>query len=243
MAKAKQVGSWGDIPQETLNAFYAAVEKLREEMIPRDCDGDHPIDVLIVNRMTHQSISYFAVPRDEVYSYATHGYLEVHPDKQQEMTDDTERALVGNVHMASEALERHMRLKQMHNEDRREKSRPFAERIKEACEFCKKRVGFDPNNKGDFYTKTRESYPDFPFVFHSNGERCDAHDVRRAEWQTKHPNYNKPEEPRWCMNPECRCKLPDYDSKKGKKDKNICVNPRCGLDNSKHYPEVADVSG
>lgn len=104
MAKAKQVYSWGDIPQATFEAFYKAVVKLRKEMIPRDCDGDHPIDILIVNRMEQEPINYVAVPRDEVYSYVTHEYLEVHPDRQQEMTDETERALTANVHMAAEVL-------------------------------------------------------------------------------------------------------------------------------------------
>jgi hypothetical protein len=65
--------------------------------------------------------------------------------------------------------------------------------------------------------------------------------LRRLEWEAKHPEYRgKAPEPRWCVNPDCRCKLLDHNSKKGVMDKNICVNPRCGLDNSKHYPEVTD---
>jgi len=178
VAKAKQVYSWGDIPQKTFKEFEAAVEKLREEMIPRDCDGDSPIEVLIVNRMTYEPINYLAVPRNEVYSYITHGFLKVHPDVQQELDDETERGLTANVAMAANALERYMRLKQFHHRDAQEKK----------------------------------------------------------------PTDRKGPEPRWCMNPECRCKLPEYHSKKGKKDMNICVNPRCGLDNTKHYPEaVPDV--
>jgi hypothetical protein len=140
--------------------------------------------------------------------------------------------------MAAEALDRYMCLKHHHNLKEREAKRPFAERIAEACEHCKKGIGFDPKNKGDFYTKTRQSYPDFPLVFHSNGERCEAHEIRRAEFRTTHPGYMPEPTPRWCMNPECRCRLRDEDSRKGKKDRNICLNPLCGMDNSKHYPEA-----
>src|SRR5271154_2604721 len=105
MAKAKQVGSWGDIPQKTFEDFYTAVEKLREDMIPRDCDGDSPIEVLIVNRMVQESISYIPVSRNEVYSYITHGFLKCHPDMQQQLDDETERDLTANVSMAASALE------------------------------------------------------------------------------------------------------------------------------------------
>jgi hypothetical protein len=241
MAKAKQVGSFGDIPQETFEAFYKAVEKLREEMIPRDCDGDSPIEVLIVNRMTHDPINYFAVPRNEVYSYITHDYLEVHPDMQQELDDETERALSDNVHMAANALDRYTRLKLMHNMDAREKKRPLYDRIIDACEGCKKGVGFESADKNGIYKTTREKYPDYPARLHTGDLTCGAFDLRRAEWETRHPEYRgKAPEPRWCMNPECRAKLPEYNSKKGKKDKNICVNSRCRLDNSKYYPEVAE---
>jgi hypothetical protein len=237
MAKAKQVQSWGDIPQATFEAFYKAVMKLREDMIPRDGDGDHPIDIQIVNRMTHEPLNYVAVPRDEVYSYVTHGYLKVHPDKQQEMTDETEQALNANIHMAADALDRHMRLKQHQNWQERVAKRPIADRIKEACPLCKKKAGFT-NDTHDFYGHTREKYPDFPFKFHNDGEECKAFDLRRLQWEAKHPEYRgKSPAPRWCVNPDCRCKLPDYASKKGREDKNICVNPRCGRDNSKHYPE------
>lgn len=238
MAKAKQVGSWGDIPQEQFEAFYKAVAKLREDMIPRDVDGDHPIDIEIVNRMTHEPLNYIPVPRDEVYSYVTHGYLKVHPDKQEEMTDETERALTANVSMATSALDRHMRLKQHKNWSKREANRPFAVRIREACPLCVKKVGF-ADHANDGYKNTREHWPSYPFMRHDNGEECKAFDLRRAEWRTQHPEAeSKHEEPRWCMNQDCRCKLPERNSKKGVKDRNICVNPRCGLDNSKHYPEA-----
>jgi hypothetical protein len=256
MAKAKQVRSWGDIPQETFEAFYKAVAKLREDMVPRDADGDHPIDIQIVNRMTHEPLGYIPVPRAEVYSYATHGFLEVHPDRLSEMEDETERALTANIAMATEALDRYMRLKQHRNWKKREANRPFAVRIREACLLCATKVGF-ADHEHDPYGKTREKYPDFPLMYHSHvvetkeapltydmalaAATCRAFDLRRAEWRTQHPEAwgdIKHEEPRWCANPECRCKLPDRDSKKGVKDRNVCVNPRCGLDNSKHHPEA-----
>ena len=236
MAKAKQVSSWGDIPQKTFEAFFAKVEKLREEMIPRDCDGDSPIEVLIVNRMTHLPISYFPVPRNDVYSYITHGYLEVHPDRQQELTDETERELSNNVHMAGEALDHHMRMKLFKNAQEREHKRPVVDRIKEACASCKRKIGFDPDHNNDSYKVTRAKYPDYPSKYHSDGLECGAFRLHRWVWELNHPETLRPRNAeRWCMNPECRCKLPD----KRNKNANVCVNPRCGLDNSKHYPETS----
>jgi len=73
MAKAKRVENWGDIPVETFQAFYKAVEKLQSEMIPTDGDGDSPIQMLIVNRLDSEAINHFPVPRHEIYSYVTHG--------------------------------------------------------------------------------------------------------------------------------------------------------------------------
>jgi hypothetical protein len=43
MAKAKSVSSWGDIDPKVFKAFEKKVFALREQMIPRDCDGDSPI--------------------------------------------------------------------------------------------------------------------------------------------------------------------------------------------------------
>jgi len=239
MAKAKQVSSWGDIPQEVFEAFSQAVETLHGSMIPRDCDGDSPIEVLIVNKMTHEGIGYFPVPRNQVYSYETHGYLEVHPDKQQELDDATERELTNNVHAAGEALNRYMQLKQHHHWAERERKRPFADRIKEACVSCKRKIGFDPDHKDDFYGRTREKHPDYPAKYHSDGLECKAFELRRIVWELNHPELRgKTPKPRWCMNADCRCKLPNHNSKRGVKDMNVCVNPRCGQDNSKHYPDA-----
>lgn len=244
--KAKQVNSWGDIPQEKFEAFYEAVAKLREEMVPRDCDNDHPLELIIVNRMTHEPLNYLAVPRSEIYSYETHGYLRVHPDKQRELEMETERALTANVSMAASALERYQSLKYIHYRNDSERARPLADRIKEACPLCKKKVGFE-NHPHDFYAKTRENYPTFPLKYHvgaapdSNYE-CKAFYLRRALWESEHPEYRGANPaPRWCMNPECRAKLADYNSRKGKKDKNICLNGRCRMDNSKFYPEASNV--
>lgn len=244
MAKAKRVESWGDIDPKVFEEFYAAVEKLREEMIPRDCDNDSPIEVLIVNRLTHQGIGYFPVPRHEVYSYVTHGYLEVHPEKQRELEVATERELSNNVHMAANALDQYMRIKQHHEYRDQENRRPLNDRIREKCELCKKKVEFDTANVGDFgYNRFHEKYPDYPARYHvGSKDPCRAYDLHRLKFNLKHPEHAGTQpETRWCMNPACRCKLPDYASKRGANDKNVCVNLRCGLDNSKFYPEVADV--
>lgn len=244
MGKARRVESWSNIDPKVFEEFYAAVEKLREEMIPRDCDNDSPIEVLIVNRMTHQGIGYFPVPRHEVYSYITHGYLEVHPEKQRELEVATERELSNNVHMAAGALDQYMRIKQHHEYRDQENRRPLNERIREKCVLCQKKVKFDLGHVHDFaLTRLLVKYPDYPARYHVENQECKAYDLRRVKFNEMHPEYagTKPE-PRWCMNEKCRCRLPDYSSKKGANDKNVCVNNRCRLDNSKFYPEVADVA-
>lgn len=231
MAKAKRVESWGDIPNETFEAFYKAVEKLREEMIPRDGDNDSPIEVMIVNRMTHAPIGCEPVPRAEAYSYITHGYLEIHPDRLAEMTDETERALTFNVKVAADALDRHMSIKQHYNYVERQSKRPAKVRINEACEHCKNKVAFDPENKGDFYKNTRAKNPDYPYAYHVGDGRCTAFEIHRAEWRKAHGEIEP--EPRYCSNPKCRARLADHNSKKGVNDKDICLNSRCRKDNSK----------
>lgn len=242
MAKAKRVQSWGDIDPKVFEAFYAAVEKLRDEMIPRDCDNDSPITYIIVNKMTDGPLNWFAVPRAEIYSYDTHGYLEIHPDKLREMQDETERMLTANVQMAGNALDQYMRLKHHDHYVERESQRSLAERILEKCALCKKKIHFDLFNEGDF-TRLRlaEKYPDYPSRYHVDNQECKAFELRRARFNEAHPEYagTKPE-PRWCMNPKCRCRLADYASKKGANDKNVCLNTRCKMDNSKFYPEVTD---
>lgn len=242
MAKAKQVQSWGDINPKVFEAFYAAVEKLRDEMIPRDCDNDSPITYLIVNKMTHLDIGYFPVPSNEIYSYVKHGYLEVHPDKQRDLDIATERQLSNNVHIAANALDQYMRMKQHDHYIERENQRPLADRIKEKCALCKKKVKFDLNNEADFSrNRLGEKYPDYPSRYHVGDEECKAYELHRIAFNEYHPEYAgvKPE-PRWCMNQDCRCRLSDYASKKGANDKNVCLNPRCGKDNSKFYPEAPD---
>jgi hypothetical protein len=240
MAKAKKVHDWSEIPQETFTAFNEAVEKLRDEMIPRDAEGDSPIQILVVNRMTHQGINFAPVPRHEVYSYITHNYLDMHPDKAEELEDETEIALSFNIHMAADALDQHMRMKQHRNYTTREAGKPIEERIKARCKFCAKGVKFNPNHSGDFYENIRAKYPDYPYPYHTGGDdKCGAFDLHRLVFNLKHPEFaGKPEEPRYCVNPDCRCKLPGYNSKKGAKDKWVCVNNRCRWDNTKYYQEV-----
>jgi hypothetical protein len=240
MAKPKRVENWGDIPAETFQKFYDAVEKLRDEIIPRDTEGDSPIDMLIVNRMTHDSISYFPVPRHEIYSYRTHGYLETHPDKEIELRDETERALSINVKMAADDLDQYMRIKYHQHRVVRERARPIDERIKDACKFCAKGVKFNSEHPADFGTRTRAKYPDYPFAYHvGDDDRCKAFELRRYVFNQNHPEYaGKPEVEHFCVNPDCRCKLLGHNSTKGANDKWICANPRCGWDNTKYYAET-----
>lgn len=244
MAKAKRVQSWGDIDPKVFEQFYAAVEKLRDEMIPRDCDNDSPIEVLIINRMTHLPITEWAVPRAEIYSYKTHGYLDIHPDKLADMQIETERVLSFNMKHAAEAFNHHVDMKYFHHQRDREHARPVDERIVEKCQLCAQKVEFDPTNDKDFASeRLTKKYPDYPARYHVKDQECKAYELRRFKFNKAHPEYaGVAPEPRWCMNPDCRCKLSDYNSKKGVKDKNICLNPRCGMDNSKYYPEATDAT-
>jgi hypothetical protein len=223
MSKAKRVGSWGDIPLDTFEKFAEAVEKLRDEMIPRDCDGDSPIKVVIVNKMTH-TLSAEPVPRNEIYSYITHGYLEVSPEKQLELDHETELWLGHNVRAAAEEVDRHFESRRREWYDLQRDREPIAERIAKTCKHCKANIAFGPN-EGDFYTKTRKKYPDFPFVYHQNNERCEAHKLRVWEWKQTHPDYDPVPVPRFCK--KCGCKLRNEESRKGKNDQDQCLNHWC----------------
>ena len=43
--KKKYVASWREVTDEEMTAFYEAVHKLKEKMLPMDGDGDYPCDV------------------------------------------------------------------------------------------------------------------------------------------------------------------------------------------------------
>ena len=109
MAMAKEVEDWGQIDPEVFDKFAEAVEKLREKMIPRDCDGTSPIDVHIVNRMTH-TMTAMPVPKREIYSYDIHGHVRFRPDIQAEMNLETLKWLIHNVAIVSRALDNYYSL-------------------------------------------------------------------------------------------------------------------------------------
>ena len=62
MKKVESVASWHDIPDTTINAFVKAVYKLRDKMIPVDCDGDSAINLTIVDRRKCEYFPYEPIP-------------------------------------------------------------------------------------------------------------------------------------------------------------------------------------
>ncbi len=92
----ERVESWGDVSDEVVNKFIAAVDKLREETVPRDCDNDSVVDLEYVDRRHYERMHYFAVPyrgRDRA------GHIS------------REEALLTNAKMAIEALDTELRMK------------------------------------------------------------------------------------------------------------------------------------
>ena len=46
----ERVESWGDVSDEVVNKFIAAVDKLREETVPRDCDNDGVVELEYIDQ-------------------------------------------------------------------------------------------------------------------------------------------------------------------------------------------------
>ena len=231
---AKRVQSWGDIDPKVIQAFIDKVELLQEEMIPRDCDNTSPIQVVIVNRLKQDYFHFTPVPRTEVYSYKTHSYVSQHPDKQQELDDEAEKWMLSNLEVAQSMLSQHFRFKHECNRRDRVSRLPFPERIADACHLCRDKTPYAPLDAVDDYFFKKYG-ADFPSRYHikyalENGEKvsCEAYKIRREQFYQSIGHKIEPE-PRYCT--ECRSLLPSYNSKKGAKDKYICVI--CGTNNQR----------
>ena len=116
MTKAKQVGSWHDLPDETIDQFCKAVEKLRTEMIPRDCDGDSAVQVVIVDRRKYNHLSYEPIEYSHVLD-------KLEGEDGDERRDWNERMLLMNFKIASDDLERYHELQRRRRQDKRLKAK------------------------------------------------------------------------------------------------------------------------
>lgn len=125
MAKAKKVESWGSIPKQVFKDFEKRVEKLWEEMIPQDYDDSSPIEVMVINRMTH-SLHARPVPRNEIYDYENRGYKKLPPEEQKELDEETEKWLIYNIQASANALDLHWKLKQFRDRDKSKLGSPKA---------------------------------------------------------------------------------------------------------------------
>jgi hypothetical protein len=235
MAKAKSVSSWGDIDPKVFKAFEKKVFALREQMIPRDCDGDSPIEIIIVDKRTH-SISARPVPRNEVYSYDKRGFLKFRPDKQRELDNETERWMGYNVSVATKEIEHYFDMRNhefWRDKEAREKAaveakKPLKQRINEACEYCAKGTPFQ--------LVRRDGRTDVPPYMHDLGEPSNSNGGGYCKAYKFHkmvagiPDKPVPEE-EWCKT--CLAEMGERLVKRGVKgvSKNqyetVCINPQC----------------
>jgi hypothetical protein len=228
--KAKQVANWGEIDPKVFAEFEKRVEALRDEMIPRDYDNDSPIKVVIVNKMKYE-LAAVPVPRNEVYSYEKHGYLQFRPDKQREMDNETERWLGYNLESATGALEQYFRMRNLdfqRDKDKAEQAaRPIDKRIADACTLCADNVGFLPKKPRRDGSESRGvSY------MHDNGTEngiyCRAYELRMIKAGIK---TSASDEPNWC--PTCKAELGERLVSKGVRGvsksvyETVCINPEC----------------
>ena len=85
---AKQVYSWNEVTDQQIADFVKGVGKLKNKLLPIDCDGDFPIDIFIIDRRKFRPWFFFPVP------YNHHG----------EENEKTESLLITNLSYALDQL-------------------------------------------------------------------------------------------------------------------------------------------
>ena len=173
MKKAKQVASWHDIPDKLFNKFERMVYALQDRIIPRDCDGDTPIQVLVCNRLKYEPIHWFLVPNESTYD-GNGQKIKLTETEEDKLDMERERWLMANLSMAHSAIEQHFKLKHYRIQKRLEERKPLRSQIKNACLLCRKGMGFKP-----FVPPLDPAYPS---SIHENGENCKAFVQRRKLW-------------------------------------------------------------
>ena len=109
---AGRVGSWSDIPDKTFEKFYAAAYKLRDKMVPSDCDGDAAVQLIFVDRRKDESMHFFPVP---------HGHKDWPRHKEMVVT---------NLKMAVEKMGQMFRMEQFHTVESQPSSKGATEEEK-----------------------------------------------------------------------------------------------------------------
>ena len=59
--KRRYVGSWHEVTDKEMEAFYAATQTLQAKMLPVDCDGDSPVNIIFVDRRKYWPLHYYPV--------------------------------------------------------------------------------------------------------------------------------------------------------------------------------------
>lgn len=171
---SKRVNSWHDIPDKTINDFVKMVERLRKKMIPRDSDNDSAVEVTIIDRRKYESFHYQPIP----YS---HDIGKLPPDKQEELEEEIERWLTCNLSMASDALDRWLKMRSYRQQRRRLLRQPLEVQIAAACVHCRNNVGFKDGDEALAQAPgmaKRDPFKPSPTVDHLNGKHCDAWRLR-----------------------------------------------------------------
>lgn len=58
--------SWDEVTDAEIEAFIEDVETLKENRLPIDCDGDFPVNIIVVDRRKYGPLHYDPVPYDHI---------------------------------------------------------------------------------------------------------------------------------------------------------------------------------
>jgi hypothetical protein len=89
------------LDRDKLNEFHEEISKLAREKFGQDCDGDVPVDIVVVDRTRYERMHYFHIPYDSKISTP-------------EEWDDRLRAIVTNLEMATSDMNRWHRCLEFH---------------------------------------------------------------------------------------------------------------------------------
>lgn len=84
------------LPDGHMRSFWSGIERLRQQLFEKDEDGDWPVQVIVIDRTTHQKLHYFPLP---------HAHADGWPPPA-EVLDELLRAADVNLGTASDEFKR-----------------------------------------------------------------------------------------------------------------------------------------